>query len=192
MPDWLWRWYDASYRWFHGVEDLPSEEGSVLRVSVERYRGRRVVLSDGTVIVRGDVVGTIHFHNKVVAAIHDRTTDPARAGILMRRAFERAMGTLAHLSESDPRYRPVKAFRATTILHQGGKRFGFDILPPPSRLFGRIVAAYERSLLARFHPHGVVRARRKRFNEVRVIWISRATLRRRYADRRSSPSGASS
>lgn len=186
MLKWLWRGYDVAYRWFHGVEDLPTEEGSLLRVSVERYRGRQVALSDGTVIVRGDVVGTIHFHNEVAAAIHDQTADPARAGILIRRAFERSMETLAHLSESDPRYQSVKAFRATTILHQGGERFGFDILPPRSMLFGRIVAAYERFLLARFHPLGASRVRRKRFAEVRMIWISRPTLRRRYPPK-SSP-----
>jgi hypothetical protein len=54
------------------------------------------------------------------------------------------------------------------------------------------VAVYERSVLARFHPLGALRAQQERFAEVRVIWISRAELCRRYAPRRSSPSETSS
>lgn len=192
MPDWLWRWSDIAYRWLHGVEDLPGDGQTVIRIGVGRHRGRRVALKDGTLVHAGDLVGTIHLNNERVRSIHGRTANPAIAGILIRRDFERSLETLARLSESHPRYQAVKAFTATTIFHQGGERFGFEILPLRSTLFGRVVAAYERSLLARFHPLGASRARRKRFAEVRVIWISRATLRRRYAARRSSPGGTGS
>jgi hypothetical protein len=135
----------------------------------------------------GDLVGTIHFNNEAVAAIHRRTANPIRAGILILRAFEDSLETLAGLVETRPRYRPLKAFTATTIFHQGPERLGFEIFPPRSALFGRVAAAYERSLLARFHPLGASRVRLKRFAEVRVIWISRAELCRRYSPAKSSP-----
>ncbi len=181
MLDRLWRWYDKAYRWFHGVEDLPADDGGVVRIGVERYRGRQLTLSDGTSVRAGDPVGTIHFNNEAVAAIHKRTANPIRAGILILRAFEDSLETLAGLVKTCSPYREVKAFTATTIFYHGVERLGFEIFPPRSALFGRVVAAYERSLLARLHPLGASRARRKRFAEVRVIWISRAELYRRYA-----------
>jgi hypothetical protein len=192
MPDWLWRWSDIAYRWLHGVEDLPGDGQTVIRIGVGRHRGRRVALKDGTLVHAGDLVGTIHFNNESVAAIHKRTANPIRAGILILRAFEDSLETLAGLVETCSPYREVKAFTATTIFYRGVERLGFEIFPPRSALFGRVVAAYERSLLVRFHPLGASRVRRKRFAEVRVIWISRAALCRRYAARRSSPSGTSS
>jgi hypothetical protein len=190
MLDWLWRAYDATYRWYHRVEDLPGE--SVVRINVAPHRGRTVALGDGTVVRAGDLVGFIHFNNGRVRAIHERTRDPARAGILMRRAFERSLEILARLGEADPRYRTVKAFTALTIFHQGAQRAGFEIFPPRSKLSAKIVAAYGRSLLTRFHPRGAERVRRARFAEARVLWISRAELFRRYAPARSSPRETSS
>ena len=68
MLDWLWRLYDAAYRRLHGLQDLPTGRGSVLQIGVARYRGRRLSLRDGTVVRAGDLVGTLHFHNKAVAA----------------------------------------------------------------------------------------------------------------------------
>ncbi|HLC42351.1 MAG TPA: hypothetical protein VJO34_12125, partial [Methylomirabilota bacterium] len=38
MVGWLWRAYDLAYRRLHGLEDLPTEKGTMLRVGVERYR----------------------------------------------------------------------------------------------------------------------------------------------------------
>jgi hypothetical protein len=188
MLDWLWRAYDAAYRRFHGLEDLPTERGTVLRVGVERYRGRRVALRDGTVVRAGDVIGTIHLHNETVAALHDGKPDSVRSGILILRGFERSLRALAGLSEDHPRYRAMKALTATTILHQGVEGFGFEIHPPPSGPMGRIASAYQRFLLARLHPLGRERESRKTF-EVRTIWASMKEIRRRYGRDKSSPSG---
>jgi hypothetical protein len=192
LLDRLWQGYDIAYRWFRGVEDLPGDAGTVLRIGVERHRGRPVALADGTVVEAGDPVGIIHFNNEVVASIHDRTANPARAGILILRAFERSMETLARLSDGHPRYKAVKGYTATTIYHQGTRRAGFEVFPPRSTFAAKIVAAYARSVLARFHPLGAERARRARFARAQVIWISRAELCRRYAPAKSSPSATNS
>ena len=188
MLDWLWQAYDAAYRWFHGLEDLPTERGTVLRIGVERYRGRRVRLRDGTVVRAGDRIGTIHFHNEAVAALHDGKSDSVRSGILILRGFERSLKILARLSEDHPRYQSVKALTALTIFHQGIERFGFEIHPPPSGPLNRIVSAYQRFLLVRLHPLGRGRESRKKL-EVRVIWVSTEEIRRRYGGDKSSPSG---
>ena len=187
MLDWLWRVYDAAYGWFHGLEDLPTERETILRIGVARYRGRRITLRDGTVVQAGDMIGTIHFHNEAVAALHDGKPDAVRSGILILRGYERSLRALARLSEDHPRYQNIKALTATTIFHQGVENFGFEIYPPRSGPAGWIVSAYQRFLLARFHPLGRQRERRKKL-EARTVWVSTKEIRRRYGDR-SSPSG---
>jgi len=183
MVGWLWQGYDLAYRWLHGLEDLPTEKGAFLRMGVERHRGARVALRDGTVVEPGDLVGTIHFNNEAVAALHDGKVNPVRSGILILRAFERSLHALARLLDT-ARYRDVKAFTAITILHQSIEGFGFEIHPLPSGWRSRVVAAYGRFVLTRFHPLGRERERQKPF-DARVTWISTAELRRRYApDRR--------
>jgi len=186
MLDWLWRLYDAAYRRLHGLQDLPTGRGSVLQIGVARYRGRRLSLRDGTVVRAGDLVGTLHFHNKAVAALHDGKPDAVRSGILILRAFERSMKVLVRLSDEHPRYRAMKAIRATTIFYQAVENLGFDIFPLPFRPAGWIVSAYQRFLLARFHPLGRARENRKTF-ESRTVWVSVREIRRRYGDK-SSPS----
>jgi hypothetical protein len=188
MLDWLWRVYDAAYGWLHGLEDLPTERGTVLRIGVARHRGRPVTLRDGTVVRAGDVVGTIHFHNEAVAAIHDGKPDAVRSGILILRGYERSLRALARLSEDHPRYQNIKALTALTIFHQGIERFGFETHTLPSGPMSRIVSAYQRFLLARFHPLGTQRGRRKKL-EARAIWVSTREIRRRYGGDKSSPSG---
>jgi len=188
MVGWLWQGYDLAYRWLHDLEDLPTEKGTILRMGVERHRGSRVMLRDGTVVEPGDLVGTIHFHNEAVAALHDGKVNPVRSGILIARAFERSLKALARLSDNHPRYRGVKAFTALTIFHQSMEGFGFEIHPVPSGWKSRIVAAYQRFVLIRFHPLGRERERQRRF-DARVTWISRAELRRRYFGVRGQGSG---
>lgn len=188
MMDWLWKIYDAAYRWFYGLKDLQTERGPILRIGVARYRGRRIALRDGTVVRAGDLIGTLHFHNESVAALHDGKPDSVRSGILILRGFERSLRALARLSEGHPRYQAVKALTATTILHRGVEHFGFEIRPLSSGLISWIVSAYERFLLARFHPLGRQRKSQKKF-EARTIWVSMKEIRRRYGDDKSSPSG---
>ena len=180
MITWLWRAYDLAYRWLHGLRDLPTEKGTILRMGVERHRGSRVMLRDGTVVEPGDLVGTIHFHNEAVAALHDGKINPVRSGILILRGFERSLYALARLSDDQPRYREVKAFTATTIFYQSMEGFGFEVHPPPSGWRSRVVAAYERFVLSRFHPLGRERGNQGKFQDVRTVWISSEAVKRRY------------
>jgi hypothetical protein len=179
MIGWLWQGYDLAYRWLHRLGDLPTEKGTILRVGVERHRGPSVRLRDGTVVAPGDLIGTIHFHNEAVAALHDGKVNQIRSGILILRAFERSLHALARQLDDHPRYEGVKAFTAITILHQSVGGFGFEVHPLPRRWRSRIVAAYERFVLTRFHPLGREREQQKRF-DARTIWISSPELRRRY------------
>ena len=183
------RVYDFVYRWLHGLTDPAAAAGPILRVRVTRYRGRPFTLGDAAPIRRGDRVGAIHLDNGRVAALHEGGRQSRWAGLAFRRAFHASLEALAEQVGNTPRYREVRAFTATTIFHEGTDLMGFEIRSLSGRLRARIVAAYERSLVTRFHPLGTRRPGRPRFEEARQIWISREELIRRYAAERSSAKG---
>ena len=192
----VWRWYDVLYRWLNRLTDPAAEAGQVIRVGVGRYRGPTLVLSDGTAVRPGDRIGTIHLHNERVAALHSEGSRTPTAGLRFRRAFVAGLRELARQVLETDRYAGVQAFMAQTIMHRGTQRAGFETFPMRGVTRGRIVAAYERRLVARYHPLGRRGARRARFSDARAIWISRGALLSRYgpgpaASRRAAPSEAS-
>jgi hypothetical protein len=186
------RCYDAFYRRLHGLTDPAAQLGEVLRVEAARYRGPAVMLADGTQVRRGDRIGVIHLNNERVARLHGDGSDTPTAGLKFRRAFVASLKELARQVAETDRYSGVKAFTAQTIFHQGTQRVGFEILPLARSVRTRLVAVYERSIMAHYHPLGYRRPGRPRVREARAIWISRNELRRRYASANSSPSDTSS
>ncbi len=178
--------YDWAYRWLRGLTDPAAAAGPVLRVRVTRYRGRPFTLSDATEISPGDLIGEFHLDNERVASLHDDGGRSPWTGLAFRRVFHASLEALALQALGSPRYAGVHAVTATTIFHQGTQRMGFDIRPLSRPFLGRLIAAYERRLLAQFHPLGSRRGGRPRFGDARQIWISRTELIRRYASERSS------
>lgn len=186
------RGYDLAYRWLHGLTDPAAEVGPALRVAVARHRGPTVRLVDGTVVRRGDRIGFIHLNNERVAQLHGDASETPFAGLKARQAFVASLKELARQAVGTDRYAGVKAFTAQTIFHQGTPHVGFEILPLGNPTWSRIVAAYERALVAYYHPLGRRRARRLRLRGARAIWISRSALVRRYGAASSVPSDTSS
>jgi len=178
--------YDTAYRWIHGLSGPEAEVGPIMRLRMTRYRGQPFTLADGTPIRRGDLIGEIHLNNERVAALHDGGRRSRRAGLAARRAFQASLVALAERVGGTPRYGALNAFTAATIFYRAAERLGFEVRPFPRPRLGRLVAAFQRRLLAHFHPLGRRRPGRRRFAEARQIWISRDELLRRYAPERSS------
>ncbi len=186
-----WRLYDEVYRRFHRLEDLPVDGTVLFRLGRTRYRGRPFVLSDGTLVRPGDLVGTLHLHNEGLAALHRCHRSAWRVGLAFYQGFKATLRELARRAAEDPQDARLVAFCAETIFWNGAELAGFDARPFQSRLWAAVVGAYQRALLGRYHPLGperVSRGReRGRYREARAIWISRAGLLARY-DARSAPS----
>lgn len=186
------RGYDLAYRWLHGLTEPAAQVGEILRMEVRRHRGPAVTLADGTRVRYGDRIGMIHFNNERIASFHGDGSDTPLAGLKMRRALLASLKELARQVAETDRYAGVKAFAAQTIFHPGTQHVGFEILPLPSSTWSVIVAAYERALVARYHPLGRERARRLRRRTARAIWMSRDALLRRYGSESSLASDTSS
>src|SRR5262245_64215119 len=109
---WVVRLYDWLYRRWHRLDRQASAVGPALRIEVHRAR-RRHVLPDGTRVVRGERLGTIHLDNRRVAALHRAGACRLDVGLAFRRALVASLEELARAASTGP-LADVRAFSATT------------------------------------------------------------------------------
>ncbi len=165
---------DRGYRWLNRLDAPSAQVGPALCVVVRsNRRGRR--LADGTVVGRGDPVGVLHLNNRRTAALHGIGLPPRAVGFVFRRRFVTSLETLAGRAAAGGSLAGVRAFYAVTIL-TGLERVGFAEVVGDSMPAGRLIAAYQRALLAALHPAGRDRLRPATYRRVRRLWISRARL----------------
>ena len=171
--------YDRLYRVLHGLDTAASKVGSAGRIVVRR-RHRTLQLSDGTIIRPGDRIGVLHLDKAFMAALHAEGQAPIAVGLEFRRQLLSSLHELGRLASPGGPLTDVTAFSATTIFFQQGlTRLGFT---PEDRApaWPRLVAAYQRALLASLHPAGPARLRRSSYRRAQRLWISRENLLARY------------
>jgi hypothetical protein len=170
--------HDRAYRWAHGLDESAAQIGPIIRLGRQRVTAR-VVLSDGTTLPRGEVIGAIHLDHAAVAALHADGLGPSAVGLAFRRKLVESLGELAFLARPGERLAHVSAFAAVTIF-LGLRRLGFERTPGPP--LPRIVGAYQRALLAWLHPGGRLRASAGEPHPAQQLMISRRQLLARYGD----------
>jgi hypothetical protein len=180
--------YDWLYRLWHGLESPASAVGPVLRLEVRRLR-RAHRLPDGTTLASGDRVGVLHLNNEHVAALHLNGSSPLAVGLEFRRRLIASLEALAALADEHGPLADVQAFEATTIFHRGLARLGF-LVDADGLRWPRLVATYQRALLASVHPAGALRFQGAEYRRARRLWLTRHALLRRYAARRGSSRSA--
>jgi YkoP domain len=178
----LWyRWplarYDRAYRWAHGLDPCAARIGPIIRLEQQRQRGE-AILSDGTAVRRGDLIGVIHLDNAAVAALHAGGRNPQAIGLEFRRQLVTSLRELAVLASHGGPLSHLNAFAATTIF-LGLRRLGFERTRGP--IFPRLVGAYQRALLSWLHPAGRSRSDLGGHPSAQRLAISRQELILRYA-----------
>jgi len=171
------RAFDSFYCWYHDLRAAEADIGPALLLEVRRARTTRL-LSDGTTIRPGCRIGVLHLNNRRVALLHRHDGGPMAVGLAFKHSLVQSLECLADLASPGGRLAGVDAYVAITILHHGLPRLGFE-RDPHQLLLGRIIAAYQRALLASLHPSGVGRARPARDTAQR-LWLSRGRLLARY------------
>ena len=176
----LWQGWEKLVLHLSRIEDVP-EDGrpTIFRLALRRYRGKQLLLPDGTTLQKGDMVGELHLNNDVLQQISNNT-EPARLGLLALEKTLQSLPAMAKWIAANPRYRKIKAITGLTILHRGSQFLGFSTFDV-SPLARRLVQWYEGLLLMIFHPAG-----RRRFIQHRkklspkLLVISKDELFRRY------------
>ncbi|MGH7072456.1 MAG: YkoP family protein [Acetobacteraceae bacterium] len=181
---------DAFLRYRYGILEFSEEPTCILRLSRERA-GRRLSLSDGTTISRGEPVGELHFWSEHMPTFVRYGPDLAWAVETYRR-LKLSFGLLAAALDSDQMWRDLRAVFARWAFagtfdasHQRRliEGFGLEIFPPDGTISGRLHDLMQDfllwGLLRAFNPgalnsHGFFRSRQE-------LWVSRPGLLARFS-----------
>jgi len=181
---------DAILRSLYGIQEFADDPHCVLRIGISPAR-MPVVMSDGTRICVGELVGELHLWNEHIPRYSEHGPDLGWAADMRRRVVH-SLRLLAHHVEYHPAWQHLAAFRADATLSSPlgdiqirrlPLRHGFELVEPPSSLFrplhalGDSLSAW--SLTRAFNPAALSRQRFLRDHH--ELWISRAMLLKRYA-----------
>ena len=160
----------------------PIRRDGVFGVELRSYRGPEVRLADGTVVRRGDRVGSFHVRNE-----RAREFDGRRWLVAGWRAGRADMAALASWSARQrAAVRPV-AYEGRTVLAPFARRAGFEVLPLVRTWRIRLDEWFMRWLMARFAAAGSERLRHGRGEmRARAVWLSDDALQRLYGTPESS------
>ncbi len=195
-PDELWAgsvaWADGILRSYYGIYEFTKDPDCVLRVGLGQARAP-VSLSDGTDVQCGELVGTLHFWNEHLPRYSARGPDLGWA-CAVRDRLRYSLRVFSEYVEGEPAWQDVRAIRAETALparlgtsqiERVFQRYGFERVPTNSSLLARLHGLGECFVLwgltRAFNPAALPRTPFLR--DRHELWISRATLRLRYARR---------
>lgn len=155
--------------------------GEVLYVGRSQYRGPAREFADGTRLVPGDLVGTLHFNNARFPRIEANTS--RRAALRFVRLMLESMHSLADKARQDPLFSDLAVYHAVSWLPPHGQRIGFITEPFPDGPRKRLLAVYFRLLVWAFAPAEQTRASAR--PDPTVYWLTRKELLRRFGDVRN-------
>jgi hypothetical protein len=140
----IWSILDPIYYLFTRLIYLEdgNQQRNIFRVRLTRYKGKEVILKDGTTIKKNDVLVKIHLHNvRLLRDMNSVESDTKRGRIIYKHVLN-GMPSLAHFIHSHPRCQEIKGIIGITMLHKGCNRLGFetyDINNPVYRFIKQVV-----------------------------------------------------
>lgn len=136
----LWSLIDPIYYHCTRLSYLPSE-GNILRVRLTKYKGRCIVLSDGTLINKNDILVKIHLHNvRLLKELKDINSDLKKAKVIYRYVQKSLPGVESYIRDYC-NSKEIKGIIGITLINKGCERLGFevvDIIHPVYKWFKRL------------------------------------------------------
>ncbi|MBD1380654.1 hypothetical protein IC621_10475 [Bacillus sp. IB182487] len=132
-----WSILDPVYYTFTRLQYLKQTEKkkTIFRVRLTRYKGREVVLSDGTIIKKNDTLVKIHLHNvQLLKELYNINNDIKRAVVVYKKIKE-SLPYLASYVEQHKKKEQIKGIIGITMLNRGSERLGFESFSITSRLY---------------------------------------------------------
>ncbi|WNS74924.1 hypothetical protein RRV45_18895 [Bacillus sp. DTU_2020_1000418_1_SI_GHA_SEK_038] len=126
----IWSIIDPIYYFFTRLTYLPCEgaQGSIFRIRLTKYKGRNIILSDGTQINKNDILVKIHLHNaKLLKELKDIRSELKKAKIIYRHV-QKSLPELEHYIRNNSHSSKIKGIIGITMLNKGCDRLGFEIV----------------------------------------------------------------
>lgn len=133
----IWKCLDPIYFSLTRLQYLSSNrkgEG-VFRVRLTKYKGRDVVLSDGTMICKNDLLLKIHLHN--VRLLHDFSyinNELSKGRGIFRRIMD-SMPLLTSFILNHPEEARIKGIIGITLINKGFRQLGFECVLPENKVY---------------------------------------------------------
>jgi|YelNatPaOPRAMG01_1025707.scaffolds.fasta_scaffold99990_2 hypothetical protein len=165
----------------YGIKPLKADNSSIISFHLRRYKGATKVLNDGSKVKTGDTIMELHLNNawfKRRRKLNMKATQSTRE---ILGSFEQDLHFIAQ-QMIDGMFEDVVALHATTLLHAGAKRLGFQVDELPDSLWNKGARFYMINLMRVYHLRrdGLSGSRRKSW-ELREVWLSKAALLTKYA-----------
>lgn len=124
----VWDMVDPLYYACSRLKYIPGDKTNIFRVRLTKYKGRSIVLSDGTSIKKNDLLLKIHLHNvRVLRELQDIKSELRKAKTLYRHVQNSLPGLDVYIREHFQAY-DVKGIIGITWLNKGYERLGFEII----------------------------------------------------------------
>lgn len=134
----IWNWLDPYYYACSRLTYVSENGDNIFRIRLTKYKGRDIVLSDGTNIKKNDTLVKIHLHNvRLLREIKEVGSELKKAKIIYHQVQHSLPGVEAYIRKHFEPYN-VKGIVGITSLNKGCERLGFeivDILSPLYRWF---------------------------------------------------------
>ncbi|HHY73362.1 MAG TPA: hypothetical protein GX497_09060 [Bacillus bacterium] len=125
----IWNFFDPFYFSCTRLTFPPrtGTESNIFRVRLTKYKGRDVVLADGTKITKNDLLVKIHLHNvKLLKELYDIKSELKKAKIIYRHVHESLPG-IEQFIQTNNSSNKIKGIVGITHLNKGCERLGFEI-----------------------------------------------------------------
>lgn len=138
----VWSLFDPIYYFFSNLSYLSDEKegGNIFRIKLTKYKGKHVVLSDGTKINKNDTLVKIHLHNvRLLRELKDIKSELKKAKIIYR-YVQNSLPGVEHYIRKHSLSHEIKGIIGITSINKGSERLGFetiDISHPVYKMFKR-------------------------------------------------------
>jgi hypothetical protein len=126
-----WNLFDPIYysltRLTYIHNEIPGE--SILRVRLTRYKGKDVILSDGTEINKNDTLVKIHLHNVRLLTDMQHLKSDIKRGRFIYQSIKKSLPCLVSYIQKHHKADEIKGIIGITMLDRGAERLGFEIVP---------------------------------------------------------------
>lgn len=175
----LWNFLDPFYQSCTRLTfPIEKKKDNIFRIRLTKYKGRNVILSDGTNICKNDTLVKIHIHNvKLISELKDINSDFKRASILYKRVKHSLPDVYMYIA-NHPRREKIKGILGISSLNRGSEHLGFDTFDIHHPLYKRFkqIAFFSISYLSR--KNGSIRDLIKQ--QPKYLMMSKQMLKKKY------------
>lgn len=133
----IWKLIDPLYYFFSRLHYIKPDQKSdtVFRVRLTKYKGKEIVLSDGTKISKNDMLLKLHLYNVEILKEMWTIENGHSRGRKIFKLVLQSMPILAEYVKKHPQQEKIRGIIGITMIDRGIKHLGFECFEPQSTLY---------------------------------------------------------